>query len=137
MCCQTLILEHTCKAARILLGSKCFCITLFMFAFWIKTTYTLREKCPNTLLFLVRIFLYSNWIRRYTEYLSVFSPITEKYGPEITPYLDTSRSDRSSISFHYFLVYMQYYNIWNKLIFSTVRSNNTTVCLMGKIISEI
>ena len=24
-----------------------------------------------------------------TEYLSVFSPNTGKYGPEITPYLDT------------------------------------------------
>ena len=27
--------------------------------------------------------------RRDTEYLSVFSPNTEKYGPEITLYLDT------------------------------------------------
>ena len=27
--------------------------------------------------------------RRDTEYLSVFSPNTGKYGPEITPYLDT------------------------------------------------
>ena len=28
----------------------------------------LREKCPNMELFLVRIFLYSDWIRRCTEY---------------------------------------------------------------------
>ena len=28
----------------------------------------LREKCPNTELFLVRIFLYSDWIQRCTEY---------------------------------------------------------------------
>ena len=41
---------------------------------------TLREKCPNTELFQVRIF---------TLYLSVFRPNTGKYGPEITPYLDT------------------------------------------------
>ena len=34
---------------------------------------TLREKCPNTEFFLVRIFPYSDWIRRDTEYLSVFS----------------------------------------------------------------
>ena len=27
---------------------------------------SLREKCPNTEFFLVRIFLYSNWIRRFT-----------------------------------------------------------------------
>ena len=54
---------------------------------------SLREKCPNTELFLVRIFLYSDWIRRDTpvslRYLSVFSPNTGKYGPKITPYLDT------------------------------------------------
>ena len=47
--------------------------------------HTLREKCPNADLFLVRIFLYSKWIRK----ISVFSPNTGKYGPEITPYLDT------------------------------------------------
>ena len=28
---------------------------------------TLREKCPNTELFLVRICLYSDWIQRFTE----------------------------------------------------------------------
>ena len=28
---------------------------------------TLRKKCPNTEFFLVRIFLYSDWIRRFTE----------------------------------------------------------------------
>ena len=47
--------------------------------------YSLREKCPNTELFLVCIFLYSDGI----PYLSVFSPNTGKYGPEITLYLDT------------------------------------------------
>ena len=52
--------------------------------FWY--TQTLREKCPNTKLFLVLIFLYSVWIRRDTEYLSKFSPNTKKYGPEITPH---------------------------------------------------
>ena len=50
----------------------------------------LREKCPNTELFLVGIFLYLDWIRRDTEYLSVFSPNTGKYQPEIILYLDTS-----------------------------------------------
>ena len=33
-------------------------------------------------------FLAFDGIRRDTEYLSVFSPNTGKYGPEITPYLD-------------------------------------------------
>ena len=51
--------------------------------------YTLRENCPNMELFLVRIFRHSDWIRRNTWYLSVFSPNAGKYGPEITPYLDT------------------------------------------------
>ena len=49
----------------------------------------LREKCPNKEFFLVRIFLHSDWIRRDTEYISVFSPNTGKYGPEKTPCLDT------------------------------------------------
>ena len=38
----------------------------------------LREKCPNTEFFLVRIFPHLDWIRRDTE----------KYGAEIIPYLD-------------------------------------------------
>ena len=52
----------------------------------------LREKCPNTEFFLVRIFPHLDWIRKDTEYLSVFSPNTGKYGPGKTPYLDTSDS---------------------------------------------
>ena len=50
---------------------------------------TLREKRPNTELFLVRIFLYSDWIRKDPPCFSVFGQNTGKYGPEITPYLDT------------------------------------------------
>ena len=57
---------------------------------------TLREKCPNTEFFLVRIFPDLDWIRRDTEYLSVFSPNPEKYGPEKTPYLDTFHVMRPS-----------------------------------------
>ena len=49
----------------------------------------LREKCPNTELFLVRILPHSDWIRRDTSYLSVFSPNAGKYRPEITPYFET------------------------------------------------
>ena len=51
--------------------------------------YSLREKCPNTEFFLVRIFPHSDWIRRDTSYLSVFSPNVGKYEPEKTLYLDT------------------------------------------------
>ena len=46
----------------------------------------LREKCPNTEFFLVRIF---PAFGLNTEYLSVFSPNAGRYGPEKTPYLDT------------------------------------------------
>ena len=49
----------------------------------------LGEKCPNTEFFLVRTFLHSKWIRRFTEYITVFSPNTGNYGPEKAPYLDT------------------------------------------------
>ena len=42
----------------------------------------------NTEFFLVRIFPYLDWIRRFTSYITVFSPKTGKYGPEKTPYLD-------------------------------------------------
>ena len=50
---------------------------------------TLREKCPNTEFFLVRIFRHSYWIRIDASYLSVFSPNAGKYKPEKTKYLDT------------------------------------------------
>ena len=50
-------------------------------------TISLREKCPNTELFLVCIFLNSEWIRSRVNLC--FSANTGKYGPEITPYLDT------------------------------------------------
>ena len=49
----------------------------------------LRETCANTEFFLVRTFLYSDWIRRFKELISVFSPNIGKYGPGKAPYLDT------------------------------------------------
>ena len=44
--------------------------------------------CPNAEFFLVPIFPHSDWIRRNTEYLSVFNLNVGKYGPGKTPYLD-------------------------------------------------
>ena len=40
---------------------------------------------------MVRISPHLDWIRRDTQYLSIFSPNAGKYGPElrISPYLDT------------------------------------------------
>ena len=49
----------------------------------------LHEKCPNTELFLVSIFLYLCWIRRFTKWISVFNPNKGKCEPEKTPYLGT------------------------------------------------
>ena len=48
----------------------------------------LREKCPNTELFLVRIFPHSDLIQRDTPCISVFNTNARKYGSEKTPYLD-------------------------------------------------
>ena len=48
----------------------------------------LRQKCPNTESFWVRIFPPSDWIRRDTRYLSVFSPNVGKYRPEKTSHLN-------------------------------------------------
>ena len=59
-----------------------------------SVTQILREKCPNTESFLVRIFPHSDCIRRDTKYLSVFSPNTGKYGPVKTLYLDTFHAVR-------------------------------------------
>ena len=53
---------------------------------------TLREKYPNTELFLVHIFPHSDWMRRDTKYRSVFGPNAAKYRPKITPCLDTFRA---------------------------------------------
>ena len=52
---------------------------------------TLCDKCPNKEFFLVCIFPHSDGIWR-EEHLYALSPIAGKYGPEKTPYLDTSRS---------------------------------------------
>ena len=62
---------------------------LFNYSKIIQRSPLLCGNCPNTEWFLVRIFPHLNWIRRGTSYLSVFSPNAGKYGPEITPYLDT------------------------------------------------
>ena len=50
---------------------------------------TPRENCPNVEFFLVHIFLYSDWIQRFTPQISVFCLNTGKCGREEIPYLDT------------------------------------------------
>ena len=66
-------------------------------------TFSLHEKCPNTELFLVRIFPHSDRIRTETPYLSVLNPNVGKYGPEKAPYLDTFHAVFWIISFLLFI----------------------------------
>ena len=49
-------------------------------------------KVPVFGVLLVRIFPHSNWMRRDTQYLSVLSPKSGKYGPENSEYEHFSRS---------------------------------------------
>ena len=58
---------------------------------------TLRERWPNKEVCLVRIFLHSDSLRRFTPQISVFSPNTGKYGPEKTPYLETFHAVTNAI----------------------------------------
>ena len=67
----------------------------------INRSKTLCENCPNTEYFLVRILPHSDWIRRDTSYLSVFSPNAGKYGPENTPYLDTFHAVKNVKTLHF------------------------------------
>ena len=76
-------------------------------------------KCPNTEFFLVRVFLHSNWIRKDTPYLSVFSPNAGNYGPEKTPYLGTFQA----VSMMAFLVSLL-------LFFSMIFSHCCSDCIV-------
>ena len=91
---------------------------VFVPMWFLYKTDALREKCPNnTELFLVRIFPHSEWIRRNTKYLSVFSSNAGKYKPEITPYLDTFHAVRNPIGegFHWVAFCLNVGNISNKV----------------------
>ena len=80
----------------------------------------LREKCPNTEFFLIRIFSHSAWIQRDASHLSVFTPNAWKYVPEKTPYLDT---------FH--TVWVQR-KVWGKDIFYYKNTMNFLLNLVKK-----
>ena len=51
---------------------------------WVDLSYDWRTAWKVSIfgIFLLRIFSHSDWIRRDTDYLSVFSPNAEKCGPE-------------------------------------------------------
>ena len=76
--------------------------------------WTLREKCPNTEFFLVRIFPHSDWIRRDTSYLSVSSPNARKYRPGKTSYVNTFHTVQKLITllFNWF--------VWSNVFYQTV-----------------
>ena len=76
----------------------------FFYNFWHST---LHQKCSNTKVFLVRIFLYSDWIQ--TEY--VFSPNTGKNRPEknsVFGHFSRSASFRLSCIFILYLALRTY-----------------------------
>ena len=68
---------HSWKSSTWLINSSCFSY---------KPLQSLREKYPNTELFLVRIFLYSDWIRRE---VSKYGVISDPYFPVF--WLNTER----------------------------------------------
>ena len=71
------------------LSFRHFCILKYRSIKLAKAVLTMRETCPNTEFLLVLIFPHSDWIRRDSPYLSVFSPNAGKYEPEKSPYLDS------------------------------------------------
>ena len=49
---------------------RCYTFTIkkTVFRYFHSNELSMREKCPNTEFFLVRIFLHSHWIQRFTPY---------------------------------------------------------------------
>ena len=75
----------------------------------LKWEQSLREKCPSTEYFLVRISPHSDWIRRNTESLSVFSPKAGKCGPKKNSvFRHFSRSEFESKIDFWFEAYLVY-----------------------------
>ena len=62
------IISEALNSADVIKGSSksCWLATLF-FKFFTNLKISLREMCPNTELFLVRIFLCLNWIQQNTD----------------------------------------------------------------------
>ena len=70
---------------------------IFSFSSFRSPKISLREKYPNMEFFLVRIFPYSDWIRRDTPYLSVFSPNAGKEILRISSYSVRMRENTDQI----------------------------------------
>ena len=90
------------------------------------------QKCPYLeFVFLIRIFPHSDWIRRDTKYLSVFSPNAGKHGLEYSKYGHFScsvclRSDLFQY-LHYWLLsqmiipYLQFRNYLENSVSNTLK----------------
>ena len=92
---------------------------------------SLRQKFPNTELFLVRIFLYLDWIRRDTPYLSVYIANIEKYGPEITPFLDTFHTAFTKKKLQHRCFPVKFAHFWEHHFF-TEHLQWLILCLSGR-----
>ena len=86
---------------------------------------TLRKNCPDTELFLVRIFPHSDWIRKDNEY---------GYGPEITPYSDTFHAVCRTKILEIKLIQSEIWFVWNIYFFSCFYSDSSL--LMPDIIDQ-
>ena len=62
-----------------------------------ETRFVFVFLLDNLKFFLIRILPYLDWLRRFTSYISAFSPNMGKYGPEKTPYLDSFHAVGSSL----------------------------------------
>ena len=71
---------------------------------------SLREKCPNTEFFLVRIFLYSDWIESFTPIYSVNLRIQSKYRQIRTR--ENSIFEHFSRSTDFLWIFIDFHTIW-------------------------
>ena len=78
-------------------------------AFWMAYT---AWKVSTQELFRGPLFPHSDWIRKDTKYLYLFSPNVGKYGPGITPYLDNFHAVIKSITSPSSFVFLKTRNKW-------------------------
>ena len=65
------------------------CLIMGEWIHWVFIADSSAWKMSKYGVYLVQIFLYSDWIQRFTEQISVVRPNTRKYGSGKTLYLDT------------------------------------------------
>ena len=75
---------------------------------------SLREKCPNTEFFLVRIFLYSHWIQKNTPYLDPFHAVnrTSILTSILTSSVDLSMKHKQDLALNLMSRGYSYQKLW-------------------------